>query len=34
MILKKMIKQNLAIILLSSVALSACAKPTSNQNAQ
>ena len=31
-----MIKQNLAIILLSSVALSACAKPTSNpsQNAQ
>ncbi|QER39190.1 formylglycine-generating enzyme family protein [Acinetobacter suaedae] len=36
MILKKMIKQNLAIILLSSMALSACAKSTSNpnQNAQ
>ncbi|WP_376746152.1 formylglycine-generating enzyme family protein [Acinetobacter courvalinii] len=32
MILKKMIKQNLAIILLSSTALTACAKPTSDSS--
>ncbi|MCH7335762.1 SUMF1/EgtB/PvdO family nonheme iron enzyme [Acinetobacter sp. NIPH 2699] len=32
MILKKMIKQNLAIILLSSIALTACAKPSEKNN--